>query len=59
MFGLFEGTRRIDGEEFHLEGEFPARIIPNASHESFQVWVSAYPSASVAPAVQAAKAPQE
>ena len=74
MFGLFEGVRKIDGEEFRLEGEFSdvgeakawcahynsynykARVIPNASHQTFQVWVSTYPaSAGAAPQQQAEK----
>ena len=77
MFGLFEGVRKIDGEEFRLEGEFSdvgeakawcahynsynykARVIPNASHQTFQVWVSTFPVSS-APAQQApAKPPTE
>ena len=38
---------------------FKARIIPNASRQVFEVWISQHPAACAAPAAQAAKAPQE
>ena len=65
---LGNSVRKIDGENFAMEGQFDdqgeaktwaayyqtygykARIIPNAQHQKFEIWVSEHPSAN-APAM--------